>query len=99
MTSECRLIDLDDSSGAGGGRTAEVFTPRREGVLYRVYYQPTARIGAQPPRFLVLTNQDGAVNFKIMSTPVTSTSAEHWMEVIFVFMCLPILLVTPMDVS
>lgn len=32
--------------------------------------------------FYILTNKDGATNFKLMKTPITDTSIENWIEVI-----------------
>ncbi len=52
----------------------QVFTPRRVGVEYYTEHQGD--------RFLVWTNQDGAINFKLMETPVKATALEHWHEVL-----------------
>lgn len=32
--------------------------------------------------FYILTNKDGAENFKLMKTPITNTGMEHWVDVI-----------------
>lgn len=52
---------------------------REQGVEYDVTHAPSAIDG---DRFVVLTNADGAVNFKLMSTPVTDLGREHWTELV-----------------
>jgi oligopeptidase B len=68
VTSECLLIRSDAPEEA-----PLMVEPRREGIEYSVEHQ-----GA---RFLLLTN-DGAVNFRLMSTPVASPGRASWTEVV-----------------
>jgi oligopeptidase B len=73
ITSECWLIHTSEP-------TAEPFVvqPREQGVEYEVYHAPSATHG---DRFLIITNADGAVNFKLMAAPVDTPGREHWVEV------------------
>ncbi|MEL7430319.1 MAG: S9 family peptidase, partial [Pseudomonadota bacterium] len=48
--------------------------PRAEGLEYSVEHQGD--------RFLILTNADGAEDFKIVHTPVDAPSREHWEDLI-----------------
>lgn len=48
--------------------------PRQRGLEYNV-----SHFGEH---FYMVTNKDGATNFKLMKTPVSATGAEHWTEVI-----------------
>jgi oligopeptidase B len=52
--------------------------PRAQDVEYEVTHAPTP----EADRFLVLTNADGAVNFKLMSAPVDAPGRDHWTEVL-----------------
>ena len=67
-TSEVRYLDADHP--AGDFRT---FAPRRHGVEYFVFHNED--------RFFIVTNE-GAPNFKIMSTPVDSSDKRNWKEVL-----------------
>ncbi|HEX2737168.1 MAG TPA: S9 family peptidase [Acidimicrobiia bacterium] len=73
-TSETRCIDADDP-------TSEPFVvePRRPGVEYHVEHHRSPELGE---RFYVLTNDDGADNFKLMVTPVSSPGRAQWREVL-----------------
>jgi oligopeptidase B len=69
LTSEIRFIDA--------GRPKDefrVFNPRQHDLLYGV--------GHYGDYFYILTNADGARNYKIMRTPVGATEKANWEEVI-----------------
>ena len=68
VTSEFRYLDADNPSGE-----FRMVEPRKQDVEYDVEHQGD--------RFYIRTNQD-AVNFKLMSAPVTDPSAQNWEEVI-----------------
>ncbi len=69
LTSEYQLLKADDPNG-----TFSVFQPRKRGLEYSIYnYQN---------EFYVLTNADGATNFKLMKTTIDKTTMEHWIDVI-----------------
>ena len=53
--------------------------PREQDVEYDVTHAPSPADG---DRFLILTNADGAVNFKLMSAPVDEPGRAHWTEVV-----------------
>jgi oligopeptidase B len=67
LTSEYRILAADDPNG-----TFKVFSPRARGLEYSIYH-----FG---PDFYILTNKDGATNFKLMKTSSDATSAENWTE-------------------
>ncbi len=69
LTTEYRCLPADDPEGA-----FVVIEPRTEGLDYSVDHQGD--------RFLITTNADGAVNFKLMSAPVTEPSRANWIEVV-----------------
>ncbi len=69
ITTEQALIDTADPTGA-----PVVVEPRRQGVEYRVSHQGE--------RLYVVSNADGAVNFRLLSAPQETPGAEHWSEVI-----------------
>lgn len=69
MSSEYRMIEA-----ARPNDSFKVFQPRMKDVLYRVI--PLA------DKFLVLTNKDEAMNFKLMECPLEKTEASGWKEVI-----------------
>jgi oligopeptidase B len=66
-TSEYRLIPANQPEAK-----PVLFQARQTGVSYMPY------CGAD--RFYILTNRDGASNFKIMTTPLNATSAENWQD-------------------
>lgn len=52
----------------------QIFQEREKGLEYSFdHFQDS---------FYILTNKDGATNFKLMKTPVVSTGKENWVEVI-----------------
>jgi oligopeptidase B len=74
VTTEEHLIPVGEPTSAP--RCVE---PRRQDVEYEVTHAPSAVHG---DRFLILTNDDGAVNFALMSAPVDTPGREHWHEVV-----------------
>ncbi|MBW3611221.1 MAG: S9 family peptidase [Actinobacteria bacterium] len=69
VTSEVRVLEADDPMGE-----FRVVEPRRQDVEYGLEHHNG--------RFLIVTNADGAENFKLVSTPVATPGADHWSEVI-----------------
>lgn len=67
QSSEVQLI-----SGAAPTELPRVFEPRGPGLLYSVE--------DWNGRFVVLTNADGAVNFKLMWADKGNTSRQHWRD-------------------
>jgi len=69
LTSEFRILEAADPDGE-----FKVFSPRERGLEYSiVHYRDT---------FYILTNKDGATNFKLMKTNAEDTSSEKWQEFI-----------------
>jgi oligopeptidase B len=73
LTTEVRVLDAADP-------TAEprVLAAREQGVEYHVEHHHDA----SGERFYVLTNEGGAVNFKLMAAPVDAVGSDSWTEVI-----------------
>ena len=69
LTTEYRFLDADDPEGE-----FRIIHPRERGLEYSVAHYDG--------KFYVLTNADGASNFKLMETPVERTGRENWTEVI-----------------
>lgn len=69
LTTEVRLIDAADPEGK-----VKIFEPRKVDHLYSVDHLNG--------KFYILTNADGATNFKLMSCPENKTSMANWTEVI-----------------
>ncbi|NAS30115.1 prolyl oligopeptidase family serine peptidase [Flavobacteriaceae bacterium R38] len=69
LTSEFRTLDANQPLN-----DFKIFQPRVRGLEYSISHYNG--------RFYILTNADGATNFKLMSTPETNTEKEHWEEVI-----------------
>jgi len=67
-TGEVRYVPADQPTAAW-----QVLLPRREGVEYSAEHHGDD--------FLVLTN-DGAVNFRVMRVPTTTTDPGHWVELV-----------------
>ncbi|MGQ0431425.1 MAG: S9 family peptidase [Microthrixaceae bacterium] len=74
VTSEEHLIPAADPTA-----TPRLVHPREQDVEYEVTHAPSPVEG---DRFLILTNADGAVNFKLMRAPVDTPGREHWTEVV-----------------
>lgn len=69
LTSEYRILDAEKPEG-----DFEIFQERTQGMEYTIsHYEDT---------FYVLTNKDGAKNFRLMKTPDTATSMDNWEDVI-----------------
>ena len=68
-TSEVSFLDASQPSNA-----FRVIMPRRAGVEY--YVEP------QDNEFLIRTNDDGAINFKLMTVNVADPARKNWKEVI-----------------
>ncbi len=73
ITSEVWLIDADDPSSP-----ARVVEPRVQGVEYSVEHHATGDLD----RLFILTNDDGAENFKLMVAPTSSPGRQSWEEVV-----------------
>ncbi|SFG36492.1 S9 family peptidase [Pontibacter chinhatensis] len=69
MAQEYRYLDANNPNGG-----FKVIQPRERGLEYSVDH-----FGEN---FYIVTNKDGATNFKLMQTPVTKTGKENWKEVI-----------------
>ncbi|MGB0949001.1 MAG: S9 family peptidase [Marinirhabdus sp.] len=69
LTSEYRILNADNPSGA-----FKIVQPRTRGLEYSI-----SHFG---DHFYIVTNKDGATNFKLMKTPENKTTAENWTEVI-----------------
>lgn len=69
MTSEYRILPAEEPNGE-----FKVFSPRERGVEYEISHFRGD--------FYILTNKDGATNFKLMKTPKSRTSSENWEEFI-----------------
>ncbi|MBC2840678.1 S9 family peptidase [Robiginitalea sp. SC105] len=65
LTSEYRILPADQPDG-----DFRVFSARERGVEYSIYHYGDW--------FYVLTNRDGAINFKVMRTREDSTDSRHW---------------------
>jgi len=69
LTTEYRFIKSDDPNAP-----FRVFSKRERGLEYSLdHYQD---------HFYLLTNKDGATNFKLMKTSVLATDSDHWEEFI-----------------
>lgn len=69
LTSEIRFIDADRPKDE-----FKIFQKRRHDMLYGV--------GHYGDYFYILTNADGAKNYKLMRTPLNATGKDNWEEVI-----------------
>jgi len=69
MSTENYILDASKPNEA-----FKSFQPRMKDVIYNV--TPLA------DKFLIRTNKDGALNFKLMECPLDKTGAENWKEVI-----------------
>lgn len=71
LSSEIRFLDADRPYDE-----FKIFQKRQDDLLYG--------IGHYGNDFYILTNADGAKNFKIMKTPVDKTEKENWVELLAV---------------
>lgn len=67
LTDEVRILDADNPTGK-----FKVFHPRERGLEYGITHIED--------KFYIMTNADGATNFKVMSCDVNNTSKESWKE-------------------
>jgi oligopeptidase B len=68
-TSEQRLVDLSDPSAA-----PRLVAARQQGVQYSV--------NDRGDQLFILTNADGAIDFKIMTTPLNAPERTNWRDLI-----------------
>ncbi len=69
LTSEYRILPADMPEG-----DFAVFSPRERGLEYSIYHYAD--------HFYIVTNKDGARNFKVMKVREDRTQAGHWEEFI-----------------
>ncbi len=69
LTNEYQFMDADDPSSE-----LKIIQPRIRGLEYSVSHYGE--------HFYILTNKDGATNFKLMKTSEKETSQENWVDVI-----------------
>ncbi len=69
LTTEYQLLEADNPMG-----DFHVFQPRVRDLEYSIAHFEN--------HFYIVTNKDGATNFKLMKTPVDQTLKENWVEVI-----------------
>ncbi len=69
LTTEYRILKTNDPNG-----DFKVFSPRERGLEYSISHYGDS--------FYVLTNKDGATNFKLMQTPLGTTESGNWKEFI-----------------
>ena len=69
MTSEYQILSADQPAGK-----FKIFAERKRGMEYSIYHYRD--------EFFILTNKDGATNFKLMKTKEGNTSAANWEEFI-----------------
>ncbi|MCM4163297.1 MULTISPECIES: S9 family peptidase [unclassified Arenibacter] len=69
LTTEFQILRADDPKGK-----FHVFSKRIRGMEYSLtHYEDN---------FYILTNMEGATNFKLMTTPEDQTESEHWVDFI-----------------
>ena len=69
LSNEYRFLDADKPNGE-----FKVIQPRERGLEYSVDHFGD--------KFYIVTNKDGATNFKLMQTPVTKPGKANWKEVV-----------------
>jgi oligopeptidase B len=69
LSQEYRFVDANNPLGE-----FTIFQPRERGLEYSIAHLDE--------KWFIRTNKDEAKNFKIMSTPVASTSKDNWKDVI-----------------
>ncbi|MGB6151967.1 MAG: S9 family peptidase [Pricia sp.] len=69
LTSEFQVLPADTPDA-----TFKMFSPRKRGLEYSISHYDD--------RFYVLTNKDGATNFKLMKVGEQDTASNHWEEFI-----------------
>ncbi len=73
-TSEVHLLDLADDAA-----TPRLVSPRLEGLRYDVEHHPALN-GVDS--LVLLTNADGAEDFKIVHTPTATPEKAHWKDLV-----------------
>lgn len=68
-TSETRVVDLADAQGS-----PVLIAPRQTGRQYSLEHHGDD--------FLILTNADGAEDFKVVRAPLTKPGPEHWRDLV-----------------
>ena len=76
-TSEARLIDADDVTAS-----LRLVAPREQGVEYHVEHHHEGHPDGRGDRLFIITNADGAVNFKLMASGLEATSRAEWSEIV-----------------
>jgi len=76
ITSEVRFIDADNPNG-----DFRVIHPREKGVEYGIAHHPGLEQDNEGNRFYIVTN-DAAINFKLMTAPVSNPGKANWTEII-----------------
>jgi len=69
LTTESRILEADNPDGE-----FRIFQKRERGLEYTISHYGDS--------FYVMTNLDGATNFKLMKTPEVATSKENWTDLI-----------------
>ncbi len=69
LSTETQVLNADNPSG-----NFKLIQPREKDLEYSVSHYEDS--------FYILTNKDGAKNFKLMKTPENKTSKENWVDVI-----------------
>ena len=69
LTTEYRILEADNPNGE-----FKIFEPRTRRHEYSISHFEDS--------FYVLSNADGAENFKLLKTPINSTERKHWKEVL-----------------
>jgi oligopeptidase B len=69
LTTEFRILEADTPDGE-----FRVFNKRERGVEYSIYHYDS--------NFYIITNSDGAYNFKIMKTQDSETTKNNWKDLI-----------------
>lgn len=69
LTTECRVLEAGDPTGP-----LRLVEPRQEGRRYFVDHHGD--------RFLIVTNDDGAVNHKLVEAPVAAPGRDNWRDVV-----------------
>ena len=67
LSSEYQILDANSPN-----QPFKIFQPRERGLEYSIaHYQSS---------FYIVTNKDGATNFKLMTTPEDNTSKDNWVD-------------------
>ena len=69
LSTEAQFLDANNPTGE-----LKMLQPRTKDLEYSVSHYKD--------HFYIMTNKDGATNFKLMKTPVTATTVEDWVDVI-----------------